>query len=80
MRSNALNPTRFSSLKRRKRKRVETLISQIDGQFSMNVNYAKTFGGLTTGIISKVAALTIIQYLNLFAFKRNINNIKVNIC
>ncbi|MDR2064320.1 MAG: hypothetical protein LBP85_01215, partial [Prevotellaceae bacterium] len=31
---NQLNPTEFSKLKRRKRKRIEILFSQIDGQFS----------------------------------------------
>lgn len=79
MRSNSLNPLQFSPLKRRKRKRIETLISQLDGQFSMNINYAKTFDGLATRIISKIAALTMIQYLNLFVFNRNLNHIKVNI-
>jgi hypothetical protein len=80
MRSNTRNPTQFSALKRRKRKRIETLISQLDGQFSMNVNFAKTFEGLTTRVISKITALTTIQFLNLFVFKRNLNNIKCNLC
>ena len=79
MRSNSLNPTEFSTVKRRKRKRIETLISQLDGQFSMNINFAKTFDGLATRIISKITALTMIQFINLFVFQRNLNNIKINI-
>jgi len=75
MRSNALNQTHFSPVKRRKRKRIETLISQLDGQFSMNINFAKTFQGLATRIISKITALTMIQFLNLFVFHRKMNNI-----
>jgi outer membrane phospholipase A len=78
MRSNSLNPQQFSVIKRRKRKRIETLISQLDGQFSMNINFAKTFDGLATRIISKITALTMIQYLNLFVFNRKLNNIKAN--
>jgi hypothetical protein len=73
---NQLNPTEFSKLKRRKRKQIETLFAQLDGQFSMNVNFAKTFGGLAIRIISKITALTMIQYLNLFVFNRPVNLIK----
>ena len=69
-----------STLKRRKRKRIETLLSQLDGQFAMNRNFAKTFEGLATRILSKITSITIIQYLNLFVFNRNINNLKINLC
>jgi len=79
MRSNSLNPTEFSMMKRRKRKRIELLVSQLDGQFSMNINFAKTFDGLATRILSKTTTLTMIQYLNLFVFKRKVNAIKINI-
>ena len=79
MRSNSLNPIQFSTVKRRKRKRIETLISQLDGQFAMNINFAKSFNGLITRIISKITALTMIQFLNLFVFNRNLNYIKINI-
>ena len=79
-RKNQHNQVEFSSTKRRKRKRIETLISQLDGQFSMNKNFAKTFEGLASRILSKITALTIIQYLNLFVFNRNINSLKINLC
>jgi len=79
MRSNSVNPQQFSMLKRRKRRRIETLISQLDGQFLMNINFAKSFEGLASRVISKITALTMIQYLNLFVLHRNMNLIKVNI-
>jgi len=78
--SNSLNQTEFSPVKKRKRKRIETLISQLNGQFALNLNLAKTMTGLITRISAKITALTMIQYLNLFLFNRNINNIKINIC
>jgi hypothetical protein len=78
-RKNQHNQVEFSDTKRRKRKRIETLISQLDGQFSLNINFAKTFEGLVTGILSKITAITVIQYLNLFVFNRNINNLKINL-
>jgi hypothetical protein len=65
--------------KRRKRKRIETLFSQLDERLSMNVNFAETFDGLVTRIISKITALKMIQCLNLFVFNRCINHIKCNI-
>jgi len=79
MRSNSLNTTEFSPIKRRKRKRIETLISQLDGQFAMNINFAKTLEGLITRILSKITAITMIQYLNLFVFNRKLNAIKINL-
>jgi IS5 family transposase len=79
-RKNQHNQVGVSALKRRKRKRIETLISQLDGQFSMNKNFAKTFEGLVTRILSKITTLTIIQFLNLFVFNRNINKLKINLC
>jgi len=57
------------------RRRVETIFSQLCDQLMLKRNYAKTCGGLTTRIISKVAAVTFLQYLN----KQNdqpINHIK----
>jgi hypothetical protein len=51
----------FSPVKRRKGKRMETLISQLYGQFSMNVNFAKTFAGLATRMLAKITAITIVQ-------------------
>ncbi|MDP2687784.1 MAG: IS982 family transposase [Aequorivita sp.] len=64
---------------RKKRKRIETLFSQLCDQFMIRRNYAKSFQGFKTRILSKITALTTIQYINKFIFGRNINNIKINI-
>jgi hypothetical protein len=64
---------------RKKRKRIETLFSQLCDQFLIRRNYAKSFDGFKTRIISKIASLTMIQYLNKFVFDRPINNIKLNL-
>jgi hypothetical protein len=45
----------------------------------MSINFAKTFNGLPIRILSKITSITIIQYLNLFVFNRNINNLKINL-
>lgn len=64
---------------RKYRKRIETLFSQLCDQFMIRRNYAKTFQGFKTRILTKITALTVIQYLNKFEFNRNMNNLKVNI-
>ncbi len=64
---------------KRSRKRIETLFSQLCDQFMIRRNYAKTFQGFKTRILSKITALTMVQYINKFIYQRKINNIKVNI-
>jgi hypothetical protein len=64
---------------KRCRKRIETLFSQLCDQFMIRRNYAKTFVGFKTRSLSKITALTMIQYLNKFLFDRPINNLKVNL-
>ncbi len=56
------------------RKRIETLFSQLCDQFMIRRNYAKSFNGFKTRILSKITVLTVIQYINHFLFERNINN------
>lgn len=80
MRKNQHNFVSFSGTKRKIRKRIETVISQLDGQFVMRVNFAKTFQGLATRILSKITAFTTIQYLNFFVFNRSLNKTKINLC
>lgn len=67
------------SLFKKKRKRIETFFSQLCDQFMLKRNYAKSFEGFKARIISKIAATTIIQYINKFILDRNINNLKVSI-
>ncbi len=60
---------------RKSRKRIETLFSQLCDQFMIRRNYAKSFNGFKTIILSKITALTVIQYINYFLFERNIQNL-----
>ena len=46
------------------RKRVETIFSQLTDQFLVIRNYAKDTNGLFARIISKVSAMTALQYIN----------------
>lgn len=46
------------------RKRIETLFSQLNDQFMMIRNYAKQPTGLFTRTAAKIAALTVLQYVN----------------
>jgi len=64
---------------RKSRKRIETLFAQLCDQFMIRRNYAKSFDGFRTRIMSKISAMTLIQYLNKFVFKRPTNNLKLNL-
>ena len=64
---------------RKSRKRIETLFSQLCDQFMIRRNYAKSFKGFKTRILAKIAALTLVQFINKFIFDRPINNIKTQI-
>ena len=79
MRNNQKNYKRQPYIFRKKRKRIETLFSQLCDQFMIRRNYAKSFEGFKTRVLSKITALTVIQYINKFIFNRNINNIKISI-
>ncbi|MCC7332876.1 MAG: IS982 family transposase [Flavobacteriales bacterium] len=80
MRINQKDYKKHPYIFRKSRKRIETLFSQLCDQFTIRNNYAKTFLGFKTRILSKITALTVIQYINKFVFERNINNLKINIC
>ena len=79
MRINQKNYQKQPYIFRKSRKRIETLFSQLCDQFMIRRNYAKSFLGFKTRIVSKITALTIIQVINKFSFNRNINNLKINI-
>ncbi|MBL4587038.1 MAG: IS982 family transposase, partial [Flavobacteriales bacterium] len=79
MRKNQRNYRKQPYVFRKTRKRIETLFSQLCDQFMIRRNYAKTFQGFKTRVLSKITALTVIQFINRFEFNRNINNIKVAI-
>jgi len=79
MRRNQIAYKKQPYILRKPRKRIETLFSQLCDQFMIRRNYAKSFIGFKTRIISKITALTVVQYINRFIFDRNINNIKISI-
>lgn len=61
---------------RKVRKRIETVFSQLDGQFMLNRNYAKDVNGLFARILAKVSALTMLQYMNKFIINQPIGQVK----
>jgi hypothetical protein len=76
MRNNQSNFKTYPKVFRKARKRLETLFSQLCDQFMIRRNYAKQFDGFRTRILSKITALTIIQFINYFILERPTNNIK----
>src|SRR5690606_15746870 len=59
----------------KKRRRIETQFSQLCDQFSMKHNYAKLFVGFFTRLLSKIAAISVLQWVNL-ENNRPINHLK----
>jgi len=78
MRRNQYGHKPQSFIFRKSRKRIETLFSQLCDQFMIRRNYAKSFDGFKNRILSKIMALTIIQFINKLNNK-NINNLKIRI-
>lgn len=74
-RLNQKNWKPFPATLRAKRKRIETLFSQMCDQFMIRRNYAKSISGFCTRIVSKLTALTLIQFINCL-LGRKINSIK----
>ncbi len=76
MRNNNANFKPFPKSLSKARKRIETLFSQLCDQFMIRRNYAKSFNGFSTQILSKITTLTLIQWFNQ-QNGNNINNLKV---
>ncbi|MFZ1288496.1 MAG: IS982 family transposase [Melioribacteraceae bacterium] len=76
LRSNQYNYKKQHFILRKSRKRIETLFSQLCDQFMIHRNYAKSFSGYSTRIISKITVLTTLQYINKFFTFRPLNHIK----
>ncbi len=79
MRNNQRKFRKYPYIFRKARKRIETFFSQLCDQFTIRRNYAKSFAGFRTRVISKITALTTIQYLNKFTLDRKVNNLKARI-
>ncbi len=77
MRKNQINYKKQPYIFRKSRKRIEMLFCELCDQFMIRRNYAKSFQGFKTRILSKITALTIIQYINKFDLNRSINNLKI---
>lgn len=75
-RKNQPNFETFSPLLRKTRKRIETLFSQLCDQFMIRRNYAKSFQGFSTRIMTKVTALTLIQWCNKLSGNK-LNHLKI---
>jgi len=54
----------YPAIFKRMRKRIETLFAQLCYQFMLKRNYAKTILGLSVRILSKITAVTLLQYIN----------------
>ena len=65
MRNNQQNKERFEPIFRRFRKRIETLFAQLCDQFMLKRNYAKTIAGLSVRILTKLTAITCLQFINI---------------
>ncbi len=60
------------------RKLPPCLGNKIDRTVYNRHNYAKSFDCLRTKILTKITAMTVIQYININIFNRNINNLKIS--
>jgi len=76
MRSNQKQFRKQPAIFRKVRKRIETIFSQLCDQFMIRRNYAKTFIGFATRILSKITAFTLLQYINKFITGRPLNHVK----
>jgi Transposase DDE domain len=75
LRANMKGQTKWSKSSAYHRKKIETKISQLDDQFMVKRNYAKTSDGLISRLTCKVAAVAALQFLN-FSNKKSLNKLK----
>lgn len=75
-RRNQKNYRKYPSVFKRVRKRIETFFSQMNDQFKIVNNYAKTFRGLSIRILSKITGYTLVQYLNKYKFGNQLCHVK----
>jgi len=64
MRLNQKGYQSYPKIYKRVRKRIETLFAQLCDQFMLKRNYAKTLLGLSVRILSKITAVTLLQFIN----------------
>jgi hypothetical protein len=64
-RSNQKKQVVVDVVKKRKRRRIEVLFAQLCDQFRLKLNYAKSFAGHIGRLFSKLAAVAVLQNVNL---------------
>jgi hypothetical protein len=74
-RSNQKDKEPFAYIFKKSRKRIETLFSQLCDQFMLKRNYAKSNLGISVRILSKITAVTVLQYFN-FLNNKPLNRLK----
>jgi len=74
-RSNQKDKEPFAYIFKKSRKRIETLFSQLCDQFMLKRNYAKSNLGISVRILSKITAVTVLQYFN-FSNNKPLNKLK----
>lgn len=62
------------------RKRIETVFSQLCDQFRIQRNFAHSFAGYRTRILSKISGMTILQFINKFITNKPVGQIKYALC
>lgn len=75
MRANQKDYVKQPAVFRKVRKRIETFFSQLYDQFKIDRNYAKSFAGLATRILSKITGYTLLQFLNKFELNADSSNL-----
>jgi hypothetical protein len=78
-RKNQKVKTKWNGKYRKKRKRIETMFSQLCDQFNLKKNFAKTTRGFITRIIAKLTGVIVLQLLNKLN-DRPINHLKNALC
>ena len=76
LRSNQKEQKPVIRILKKVRKRIETVFSQLCDQFMIQRNYAKSFTGFKSRILAKVAAFTILQFLNKFINNQPVSWVK----
>lgn len=59
-----------------KRKRIETIFSQLTDQFNIQKNYSKSACGYFSRIMSKITSMTVMNYINQFINNKPLSQVK----
>jgi|SRR6185312_9373664 len=75
-RINAKKATFIPPIYKGKRKKIETVFSQLSDQFNIQQNYAKTLMAYFMRVKSKILSMTILNYINQHVTQRPVSQIK----